>query len=307
MDMRRNIKKSVLLILFFLFLPSISSAEIEFTGLKDISSWKIQNATVKLEDNAVTITGHGAFKITSPAGLHIPYAPAIGIRLSSRKDAALTLFIASENDKGYSTKKMVRADDGWPGGKGDYRIFYIGDVFERNDFIDRFSLEFEGGNELSEKIESIRFFNPSFMDYMSEFWARDFITGQTIGFVTTPVLGSYSFLTALYGIIIALAAIWFVSARIFFGGSSAYSILTKALISSFMVAALLLAIRFDYNWLVIWKSDGKAFANKNAADRIRVVHYNELDDFFDFIAFIKTKIPANKTVQPFGVKEGLHT
>jgi hypothetical protein len=238
---------------FLLAFGSLSFAETyvwEFHDRRELLGWETSNVdSVYIIRDRLFVKGEmGFLRIISPSGLNIPYSNnALWLRVKGEKQGRGKVLLGSSSG-GERFEKEFRIEGG--GVYRDYRI-YTGDMFPSGDLIDRFAVDFPA-DEVEAEIEFIRFYEPSLFQLFnllwSQFWEPDEIKGRTINFITTPKVGSFSFFTVLYVLIIILS-IGIILGSLLRKAALTYGSVVRVLVISFLVGGGLFAVRMDYNWL----------------------------------------------------------
>jgi hypothetical protein len=280
----------------------------EFNDRREVSGWETSNVdSAYIDGDHLVVKGEiGFLRIISPEGLNIPSSKnALWLRVKSEKKGPGKILFGSLRVGKRLEKEF------WVEGGGiyrDYRI-YTGDILPTGFLTDRFTVDFPP-EEVEAEIDFIRFYEPGFSQLFhllwSQFWEPEKITGTTINFVTTPYIGSFSFLTVLYVLIIILS-IGILLASIIRKAALTWRTVVRAIIISFLLWGGLFALRMDYNLLDIWLKDRRDLSGKNINERIPYVFYTPRE-FFDFINSVKSMVPEGEKVRPatrpnFGVYE----
>jgi hypothetical protein len=285
---------------FFSAFGSLSSAGTyvwEFNNLRELSGWETSNVdSTYIDRGHLVVKGEiGFLRIISPRGLNIPSSQnALWLRVKSEKQGPGKIALGSLRVE-KRLEKEFRIEGG--GVYRDYRI-YTGDILPTGFLIDRFAVDFPP-NEVEAEIDFIRFYEPGFFQLFhllwSQFWEPEKITFKTINFIPAPRVGSFSFVTVLYIIVIILSAGIFL--RSFVLKAVTLESVLRAIAISFLISGGLFAVRMDYNWLKIWQDDYEALWGKDVHERIPVVFEGFLA-LYNFIDFVKATIPEGEKVRP---------
>lgn len=301
--------KSVLFITVLLLLPpSLSFAAVYSWTFEDhagLPGWETPGTTAAVQGSNLVLKGSPP-KIISPP-FDIPSAnTAFTIRLKSASGGIGILAIELGERKAVAVK-MFRVNAG-----DNFSVIrlYNGDKLPGDDRIVRFALQFMTGTDTVE-VSSISFHEPGTLELISllwrGLWEPSFVKSTTINFVTTPSLGTFSLLSVLY----VLIAVVFLSSLAFYlrKGRRMRGALSKSLIASFAAAAVLLAIRTDYDWAYIWKDDVQGLSGKDMDGRVASVFSmfnSDFRDFYEFIKFLKKEAPTGAALRPAVRGEGDH-
>jgi hypothetical protein len=301
MDRCLKITTLISVFTFLLAFDSLSFAGTyvwEFNDRRELSGWETLNVdSAYIDRYHLVVKGEaGLLRIISPRGLDIPSSwNALWLRVKSEKQGSgkiLFGFLRDGKRQGLEKKFWIY------GGRiyRDYKI-YTGDIVPSDFRMDRFAIYFPD-EEVEAEIDFIRFYEPTFFQLFhllwSQFWEPDRIKGSTINFVTAPKIGSFSFMTVLYGVVIILS-ILSVGIVLYLFALKAVTLesVIRAITISFLVGGGLFAVRMDYNWIKIWQYDFTAFEGKDVHERIPVV-FKGFFNFFDFIDFVKATVPEDE-------------
>ncbi|MFQ5427583.1 MAG: hypothetical protein ACE5EZ_01245 [Thermodesulfobacteriota bacterium] len=273
-----------------------------FNSYESVSRWRFEHVDeARFIDGGLLLKGNNFVKISPPAGFHAP------IR-------RVAMDLRFKTSKSFVTNLSVRGSDGWVAGKyikvnvldGSEKITHLRVYFGKHDgggaeaYINDFILEFVSSENINVRLDSLRIYEPTTSELLSllweEFWRPDFITGSTVGFVTTPEAGGVGFMGMLY----VLVAITFASVVIFYRLSRrplSARMASSALVLIVILAGVIFTVRMDYNWLTIWRDDVKTLSGVGVDERIRIVHNRNLDSFFDFIDLVKRTVPSGSAIR----------
>ncbi len=258
--------------------------------------WQVLNAgSYGVEDGRLVIKGASSPRIVSPAPLNVNNNDSVvWMRLKVKRDARATLILETD---GHGVK--LRRFGVFKGGWRDYRL-YIGDLVPSGERVVAMGVDFARNEEV--EVDYIIVFKPTYPEllktFWSELWEPETVTVKTINFITTPRFGPVSFMTLLY----MLTAFVFLPLLVLLSGSGRLkeASLKKALPMSLIFAGVLFAVRMDYNFLSIWARDLGTFSGKDVKERIRSLYAwrGDMDDFFDFMDFVKAGVPSGMRVRP---------
>ena len=120
-----------------------------------------------------------------------------------------------------------------------------------------------------------------------------------INYIDLPPVGRYGFLPVAHGLVIV---VFFIASAVFKrrGDSRAH---IKAVATAFLVVGLLFTFRMDLRWVTLWSQDHKLL-NANGDSTIFLLYEQRMGDFFEFVEFIKERVPEGESVRPASVKMG---
>ena len=121
---------------------------------------------------------------------------------------------------------------------------------------------------------------------MKGFWDTEIISGTTIYYLPTPSLGPISLNFMLY-IIIAIIVLFLLTRE----KRRSDEAIKRAVLIGFGAAFLLFTLRMDLNWIALMREDAKNLFNRPIKERLR---YLDGNDFYEFIEFVRTSIPAGE-------------
>jgi hypothetical protein len=299
MNIFRTAKISFLLIAFLLVFNSFCfSVEYgwEFEEGKEGTDWGGTNIhDVSIEKGGLVIKGVGNMILVSPSGLRFSYpAKMLWMRIEATTGGpGMVVLIKGKGAdlrKDFTIKRGVR----------DYRI-YLGNLPWPESYIERLMLLFPPqGTGGQVTIDFVRFPEPSSLQLLLSlwawFWEPDTIKDSTINHVTTPQVGTFSFLTALY-VLITVLSTGVVLVSVVRKGALTAGDVVRAIMICFLAVGVLFAFRMDYNWLKIWQNDRASLSATSVNERIPPVFYIE-KQFFDFISFVEGNVPEGEKVRP---------
>ncbi len=272
-----------------------------FNDPAGVRNWRFDHVSrARLTRDGLALRGSNYVRIAPPSGFTFPARRlAMEVEFWAPKSIVCNLRVKASN--GWVGMKTLRAKI-LDGSDGRARLdFYLGKVGGRGVQVQDFVLEFYSTENVVLRLQSIRLYEPTTAEVASllweEFWRPDFITGATVGFVTTPSAGPLGFLSILY----ILMAVLFTAILIIWrtrGGSEWRKDVTKAVVVVIASAGILFALRMDYNWLVIWRDDLKTLTPVGVDERLRIVYNHNFDSFLDFISFVKESVPPGQAVRP---------
>jgi len=275
-----------------------------FNNRSAISQWRIEHAAeARLTGGGLFLKGNNYVRIAPPMGFKAP-AGRMAMELRFKAPKSLIFNIRIRTADGWETAKTVRVKGRERGDKGTALNIYLGrhngDGRTRT-YINDFVVEFYSTEKIVIRLDGLRIYEPRGAALISllwgEFWEPDFISGTTVGFVTTPGSGGVGFITMLY----VLMGLSFVTVLIFYRlrrGDKARPKAAGILVIIFAAAGLLFIVRMDYNWLSIFSDDVKTLSPVDVEKRIHIVNNRDLDSFFDFIDFVKESVPSGASVRP---------
>jgi len=293
-------------ILFVFCVAATGSCSDEFNAA-EIGYWTFENAAaVRMEKGVLSIKGAVPVQIISPPGLDIsPEKKFLWLKLRTKRDNYCVLTFGL-SDGSVATKRLrMKGNRDYSEGLRDYRV-YIGDIASKGMKINGVALQFTGSREIDARIGSISFYQPGYIQaagfLLAELFEPDFIDTWTVSFVTTPTIANIPlpaviFVLAILAVIPALVIVRLKGGNI---KASAPQIALAALVIGWAV----LSLRMDYNWLRIWGDEAGKLYGKNEAERIKNINNRDMDDFMDFIAFIKARVPADKKIAAGFRKKG---
>ena len=122
---------------------------------------------------------------------------------------------------------------------------------------------------------------------MGTFWNVGSITGTTINFIDTPVIGKVSFLIPLYILLVFIAAVIFLIMRRDRTQVKRHAVV-RALLLAFVTAAVLFALRMDYGWYKMWQLDRKGLSPGSLDESISLT----LRPIYSFARDFKMAMPS---------------
>jgi len=292
---------SLVLLAAVLPVPSVSyssGAFFEFKNVNEIARWRFVNVdNASPAGDGLLLTGSRSVIVLTPAGFKAPPGANV-LRLRFRSSKRLACNIRVNTFMGGVVKKSIRA-----GGAGEVTDldFYLGGLKGGGDYINKLEIQFYTIEKVKVELISARFYRPALPGLLRVFWKGflrpDMITNFTIASVTTPMVGGLGFLSVLYVLIILSIGTSF-GVVFFIKKSGRRRSFLKAFILVFLVWGFVFAVRMDYNWLVIWKGDAAALGGRPVGERIKEVNNRDLDNFLDYMDFIKSTVPSGKTAAP---------
>lgn len=296
-----RIKTGVIFLITFLFVallgPEAYPAEYAWSGssISEDRGWQVINSTSSVEDGALVLTSGTAPRVVSPV-LNIPASESVmEITLVSPADGTGALGVGTAG--GALVKKYFNVTPG----RKVYGI-YLGDDVKKG-AIAGFVMELYGGAGKEYRLESVRFYKPSTAELLRVLWdgfmEPETIKVSTINSITTPSFGPVSLPVILYAFIIvitvAASLAWpRISGRR--GPQGAY--LTRAAALAFFIAAVMLALRMDYNWVKLRETESRTLSGKSAAGKVRELNGPGIGSFLSFVDFVRRSVPEGKTVAP---------
>ncbi|MFQ5353882.1 MAG: hypothetical protein ACE5DR_02945 [Thermodesulfobacteriota bacterium] len=300
----------VLFISIFSTLPSAaygSESSFAFNNTSAISGWSFEGVeSARFTGGGLFLSGKNSLKMGYPSGISVPMRRvAMDLRLKALQSLVFNIRLKTTN--GWETSKTLKVQA--IAGIDEEKVLrlYLGKALgpgaegRETNQIENLVITFFGTDKVGVRLGSLRFYEPGvvglFSLYWGEFWRPDFITGTTIGFVTTPEAGGVGLISMLYALIFlcSIAAIVFYFARGdgFFSRKAA-----KVMVIIFLFAGLLFTLRMDYNWLSIFRDDVKTLSGADVDKRIRMVNHNAYDGILDLVDFVKRTVPLGRTLRP---------
>ncbi len=296
--------------LFFLFLSTIfflsplaygAGDTFVFNNFEIVSRWNFENVQeARFTGNGLLLEGNNYMRISPPAGLRVPLRRgAMVLRFKTPKSLVSNISLRSADNR--VVRKHIRVNVPEGSDKVTTLRVYFGKYRSKESYINDFAVEFFSVERISLRLDSIRLYEPSTMELASifweEFWRPDFITGSTVGFVTTPAAGGLGFMGMLYIFTAIVFAALFVFCR-FTGQPLSPRKAARNLLLILLFAGVIFAVRMDYNWLTIWRGDVRTLSGADVGERVRIVHNRNLDSFLDFIDYVKRTVPSKRAVRP---------
>lgn len=294
-------KTRIIFLLAFLFvaLPGSDAYPAEYawsgSSVSEVRGWQVINSASSVEGNALVLTSGTAPRVVSPR-LNIPASESVmEITLVSPADGTGALGV------GTSAGALVTKYFNITPGRRVYAI-YLGDAVKKG-AVSGFVMELYGGAGGEYRLESVRFYKPSTSELLRVLWngfmEPETIKVSTINSITTPSFGPVSLPVILYAFIIvftvAASLAWpRLSGRR--GAQGAY--LTRAAALAFFMAAVMLALRMDYNWVKLRETESRTLSGKSAAGKVRELNGPETGSFLSFVDFVRRSVPEGKTVAP---------
>jgi len=264
-----------------------------------VSGWRFEHVNkARFTGGGLLLEGNNYVRIAPPKGFRAPSGRmAMELRFVTPKSLIVNIRVGAED--GWEMAKTARVKVvGGAEGETTLRV-YLGKHGET--YINDFVVEFYSTSNIMVRLDSLRFYEPRGLGLASllwgEFWQPDFISGKTIGIITTPEAGAVGFITMLY-VIIGLAFITVFLVYRFRGFGLSYHKSASLLIILFLLAGGLFTLRMDYNWLSVFRDDVKTLSGADVEKRIHLVNNRDLDSFFDYIDFVKKAVPGGSAVRP---------
>jgi len=274
-----------------------------FNNSSAISRWRFEHVSeARFINGGLLLKGNNYVRIAPPTDFRRP-AGRMAMELRFKAPKSLIVNIRIRASDGWQVAKTVRVK---VAGKGDMEKtlnIYLGKHSggKADTYLRDFVVEFHGKEEVTLRLDALRLYRPGGLGLVSLLWGEfrtpDFITGQTIGFVTAPEAEGLGFISMLY-ILIGLA---FIAVLILYrlkGHGLSRSMATGALVIIFLFASFLFTLRMDFNWLSIFRDDVKTLSPVGLEKRIDLVNNRDLETFFDFIRFVKESVPAGVSIRP---------
>lgn len=301
-------KSKIIFLLSFLFVSVFSSpaySEEHRWGASSILNqpgWQVLNSAYFADGDTLVLASDSAPRLASPP-MNVPVSKdVLEIILESPADGTGGLgFGLSGGGVKIKYFKLLP-------GKKIYRI-YLGDTVKEGS-IQGFVAEFYGGAGKEYRLESIRFFSPTapelFRVLWDGFWEPETIKVSTINSITTPAFGPLSLMVLLY-ILIVIITVALAGLRLLGGRPFDRRNFSGALAAAFFIASVALAVRMDYNWVLLRGEESRTLSGKSTSERIRALNGPETGSFLSFIDFVKKSVPEGKTVAPAGLPAGEQT
>lgn len=288
----------VLCIIFgIIFFPSEAGAQVHelswrFNTQMDISEWKISGAYAQNIDEAGLLI-EGIAPTMSISGIDSDSKlQVLKIRLKSHDNAQFIVEAISGTRK---ISKSIELEGVWESGEYVVNLSELPDGKEK---IDSLVLRLPSNQPIYiETVSLERLSVPMLMKlWWEEFWIVDIGT-QGINFIRSPTMAGISLISLFYVLIFTITLIayaWLMIKK----HENKYEMFLKTIFLSFIVSGTLFSLRMDYNWFRMWQGDFHLLAGMEVEERIKAVHGDRLDDFLDFIKYIKEKIPEGEKITP---------
>jgi len=291
------------------FLPSAvygADRDFVFNNTEALSGWRFENVKearfsqggLLLKGNNYLTIGRGS-AFAAPAG-----GVAMKVRFKAGTPENLVFHILLKTDKGWESAKTKRVNAGAAPDEESVIRLYLGKApASRSSGPNHynFGISFSGADKIVVRLDSLRFYKPSFLGlfalYWEEFWTPDVIVGTTVGYVATPSAGGLGFISMLY-IFTGLAFIPALFLSRHGGRRLSLPAAGKTLVIIFLCAWVVFAVRMDFNWLNIWRDDLENLSGADVETKVRLVNYHAYDSILDFVDFIKKTVPAGRAVRP---------
>lgn len=275
-----------------------------FNNAAAVAGWRFEHVDEAFfTDGGLFLKGNNYVTISPPAGFTAPLR-RLAMELSFKAPKSLLAKISLKDAHGRVIHKVVKVQVLDGSDEATDLSLYFGKLEGAENYINDFVVEFYTQETMKVRLDSLRLYEPGAMGVASmlwgEFWKPDFITGATVGFVTTPSVGGIGFITMLY----VLAAVAFAAAFLFVRYSGQRFLPRRASRVFIMIAILtggIFIVRMDYNWLNIWRDDVKVFSGADVGERIDIVYNRDFDSFFDFIEFARGVVPPGRSLRPAGI------
>jgi len=264
-----------------------------------VSGWRFEHVNkARFTGGGLLLEGDNYVRVAPPEVFRAP-AGRMAMELSFVSPKSIIVNIRVRAEDGWEMAKTARVKVvGGAEGERTLRV-YLGKHSET--YINDFVVEFYSTSNIMVRLDSLRFYEPMGLGLVpllwGEFWQPDFISGKTIGIITTPEAGGVGFITMLY-VIIGLAFITVLLVYRFRGRGLSYHKSANLFIIIFLLSGGLFTLRMDYNWLSVFRDDVKTLSGVDVAKRIHLVNNRDLDSFFDFIDFVKEAVPRGSAVRP---------
>lgn len=298
-------------VILVLFLSGLSNAEtgITFKDEESLSGWRIFGAaSVRVSGSGVEVRSKAPVTFVSPERLYVPAEEnALEVRGMFDGDYLCVLYLNSDvTGKVYAKYFTINGGKDRP---SSFRV-YFGDRMQEGDSAAGFALGFLGRTPVDVRLESLRFFKPSYAArlsiYWEEFWRPEAVLVSTINFITTPAFGPVTLMHFSYAVAVAV----FAAAYLLLPGRKSRDVSIRALkagLVSFAVAGALFAGRMDYNWLRLWQNDIGYMGGIDLEERtvrLFTLNYEGFRDFYGFLNFLKARVPEGEKVRPAVKGEG---
>jgi len=307
MRLASTIPGLVLIMSLFSLLPSAAfgvEAGFVFNNRAALSGWRFEHVDkARFTDGRLVLEGADYVRIEPPDGFRLPARRlAMELRFTTPRSLIITIGIRAANGRESVKTMKVKAVTGK--GRENLLRVYLGELGKGRgnalNYIDNFGISFSGGEKIEVSLDSLRLYEPTVPGLAvlrwREFWRPDFITGTTVGYVTTPEAGGVGVLSMLYVFIGLASIVSLVFYRVLGRGLSTRKA-AKILVVLFLFAGVLLGLRMDYNWLSIWRDDIKTLSRADMRERIGLVNHGALDGLLDFVDFVKRTVPAGRSVR----------
>ncbi len=296
--MKNKYFKIFLLSLFILLPLKYSFADDrylwEFNREEDLRDWSGQNGRFSFikQEGFMRIEGSKEPTFISPPKLNLSmdktYFLKIRLKSSDTVNSNGFILFRPKGSPNFFSKSFLSFNIKHGGAFHDYMVNFK-DFFAPETILEQFAIAFTGGNII--EIDSIVIYEPSFIEsawnkLKQGFLAEEVIRGVTINTVTTPMIGSITFPTFLYGFALIISIGIIIIRKRF-----TINDIGKAVIISFICIGFIFALKMDYSWFRVWQNDIKSFSGKDAGQRIVLL---EGADLYNFINLAKTIIPKDK-------------
>ncbi len=284
-----------------------SGADFVFHNRGDISGWRFEHVEeARFTGGGLLLKGNNNIRIGPPNDFRTP-AGRVVMELRFRSPKSLIINVRVKAADGWQAFKTVRVKVIDGNNEDTVLRVYLGKHGGGGQtYINDFVIDFYSTEKIAVRLDGLRFYEPGTMGlaalYWGEFWTPDFITGTTVGAVTTPEAGGVGFISMLY-ILIGLAFITVLIVYRVRGHGLSSPKASSVLIALFLSGGVLFTLRMDYNWMSIFRDDVNTLSQVDVEKRIRLVNQKDLDSFFDFIDFVKESVPLGRGIRPATVAE----
>ncbi len=297
---RKFILISSFLLVFVLGSATLSFAEntlaFEFDSPGELTGWNTFNIPAAMVmDGKLTVKWKSSSRLVSPSGLGVTSFKVLKVRARSEVDRLARLRIHSGNTNTLYIKHF------WLAGGDKFRNynFYINNIFPDDDHIDAFAFDLRRSGIV--EIDYIRFSDPKGLGFAAaiwnEFWTPNIVLKDMVNSVDFPAIGSTSLVTAFYLFILILFIV-LMAALIIKKGSFNKNAVVLAVTITFLAAASIFTMKMDYKFLRIWQRDLRIFSPMEPDRRLTKFVEEDLNDFLDFLEFIKAELPEGETIRP---------
>ena len=274
----------------------------EFEDPRELAGWSLKAGSAWLDDGHLVLKrgrldGLG-FVLYSPVGLGISSstpANVLWVRVRSTGDGyvGVAMLYGPERSAGGVFRKIRGAD-----GYQDFKV-YLGEI-PTDGYIDRFVLDFKL-NRSELEVDFVRTFNASGFELLGLWWEGflepEVVKASTVNFIITPRIGPLSFLSLLYvlaAVVVAISALFCVLT----GTPPGTRLLARAVAVGFVSAALVFAVRMDYNWLRLFHEDSALPGSGDMGALLKATHKEMDSRIFDFAELVKGSVPEGAHVRP---------
>lgn len=262
-----------------------------FDDVRNALHWKAVNASLEQgPSGSVIIRGNDTFWFVSPPNLNIPPRVSyVEFKLKAPATYLLGYIVMRTVDNRTWQKEFQM---GLPDRFNIYRVnMQEGNI--GNSPVDSFAFAFGGLGLDKVEMKYVRCYEPSLAQsariHWMEFWNAGYARAATVNFIDTPFVGELSFVALLY-IFIVLSTVCMIAAL----RTVNVTALRKALITSFILAGILFALRMDYGWYTMWRLDRSTLSRRSYEERVALV---DATGSYEFAGMVRKLIPPDASVR----------